>query len=119
MARYEDENQPTLFDLHDVLDAAAYDKDDPFPKPRIGVPAAQTQDGDYVQETLYEACADDAERLDRRYRKLQHPNLMTASFVCERELKAALDMICRENGTTSSAFLRQCARRLVTEYTKG
>jgi len=119
MKRHEDDNQPTLFDLHDVLDAAAYDKDDPFPKPQIGVPAAHSRDVEAIQETLYDACADDSERMERRYRKLQHPNLMTASFVCERDLKAALDMICRENGTTSSAFLRQCARRLVTEYTKG
>ena len=119
MAKRDDDNQRTLFDLHDVLDAAAYDKTDPFPKPRIGVPAAQSQDADLIQENLFDACSDDAERMERRYRKLQHPNLMTASFVCERDLKAALDMICHENGTTSSSFLRQCARRLVTEYTKG
>jgi predicted DNA-binding protein len=38
------------------------------------------------------------------------------SFQLEQLLKEQLDVICRSNGTTASAFLRECCRRLVSEY---
>ena len=38
------------------------------------------------------------------------------SFQLEQLLKEQLDVICRSNGTTTSAFLRECCRRLVAEY---
>jgi hypothetical protein len=38
------------------------------------------------------------------------------SFQIDLALKQTMDEICRSNGATASSFLRECARRLVSEY---
>lgn len=109
------ENQPTLFSLHECLSEAALQDFYRLPAPVLGRPASMAADGSIVEQALYDAADDDL----RPQKKLPDENLMTASFIIDRETKAVLDAVCRSNGTTASAFLRQCARRLVAEYHGG
>jgi hypothetical protein len=69
------------------------------------------QDASY-QEMMFQSGAD----YQREGRKNRERKSFVQSFQIERRLKDILDEICRSNGTTASAFLRECCRRLVSEY---
>lgn len=60
---------------------------------------------------MLETCPENTvERKSRRERPVA-----VQSFQVDKALKADVDDICRGNGATTSSFLRQCCRRLVSE----
>lgn len=42
--------------------------------------------------------------------------VVVQSFQIDQALKLTLDSICQQNGATASSFLRECTRKLISEY---
>lgn len=68
------------------------------------------------EELLYQSTEQyDEDKIARLKTKLDR-DIATQSFQLLRSKKNTLDDICRANNTTSSAFLRECVYKLLTEY---
>lgn len=63
-----------------------------------------------VHELLHEAA------LDGRPSKEEAEGWEPTSFREHPEWRTEADAICRQNGTTLSAFIRKCCRQLVKDY---
>jgi hypothetical protein len=110
MSRREriDPLQPTLFTLHQCIAEACLKEQTPLERMR-----GSTEE---CLQALFDAADLDLEAQNNGRKHGQPAHMMVASFQVERAVKAQLDEICRQNGTTASAFLRQCSTRIVAEY---
>jgi hypothetical protein len=88
-----------LKNIHEVLHDSAFEAD---------------EDPSIFEEIMIETSAEYA--TNKRYPKTRE--IFVQNFQIDLGLKQAVDELCKNNGTKMCAFLRECCRRLVSDYTQ-